>query len=465
MILTRDGKEITAIYKQDGAEIEEVKDANGRILYLASREITGTSPLSFYSLGKPLTNYRISGDTVQNGTPSPDMPVDVVGCGEKTENLFDISKVESGPDAYGGSIAVNNNAIVVTTSEISSNVISPGNKTLQDLTENLVVGETYTIFANTTGSTNIFLYGANVVVAFRTAFMLTSKMLTSIVCWYALGRNSTATITNFMLVKGSTPPDHYEPYGYKLPVTTTNGTDTVTTPVYIGAEPLHRIGEYADYVDYASGKIVRKIKKLVLTGTENCTRSASFTSPDAYCYAFLYAAIGMTDIVYNDVNMALIPYPQYVCSHFKMKPSPSLTQDDDFRNIRDGEIGANTIKRAATGGAITYNRYLILCSSQYVTVDDFKSYLAAQYAAGTPVTVWYVLETQIEEDPPVPLPAIPTLSGINTLSVDTTVKPSQMYIKGKIKPDGYGKLTDKNGVYILDKDGVSLTVHGQGASN
>lgn len=81
MILTRDGKEIAAIYRQDGSEVEDVKDANGRIVYSASREITGTLPLSFTSRGKPLTNYMIYGNTVQDGTPTPEAPADVLGCG------------------------------------------------------------------------------------------------------------------------------------------------------------------------------------------------------------------------------------------------------------------------------------------------------------------------------------------------------------------------------------------------
>ena len=31
--------------------------------------------------GEPLTDYTISGNTVQDGTPTPEAPVDVVGCG------------------------------------------------------------------------------------------------------------------------------------------------------------------------------------------------------------------------------------------------------------------------------------------------------------------------------------------------------------------------------------------------
>lgn len=38
------------------------------------------------------------------------------------------------------------------------------------------------------------------------------------------------------------------------------------------------------------------------------------------------------------------------------------------------------------------NTRLIIHDENYTTIQDFKTYLQQQYAAGTPVTVWYVLE-------------------------------------------------------------------------
>jgi hypothetical protein len=83
-------------------------------------------------------------------------------------------------------------------------------------------------------------------------------------------------------------------------------------------------------------------------------------------------------------------------------------------------------------------------------VDDFKSYLQQQYAAGTPVTVWYVIEepeTGIVNEPLHKIGdyadtvsmaqagvTIPTVAGTNTLTVDTTVQPSNVSITGQIKP-------------------------------
>lgn len=74
---------------------------------------------------------------------------------------------------------------------------------------------------------------------------------------------------------------------------------------------------------------------------------------------------------------------------------------------------------------------------------DFKAYLAQQYAAGTPVTVWYVLateETAVVNEPlrkigdyadTVSGITIPTIAGANTLSVDTTLQPSEVTVNYK----------------------------------
>jgi hypothetical protein len=78
----------------------------------------------------------------------------------------------------------------------------------------------------------------------------------------------------------------------------------------------------------------------------------------------------------------------------------------------------------------------------------FKQWLAAQYASGTPVTVWYVLatpETGIINEPLHKIGdyadtisyaqsgvEISTTKGFNTITTDTTVLPSNIEVKGVI---------------------------------
>lgn len=82
------------------------------------------------------------------------------------------------------------------------------------------------------------------------------------------------------------------------------------------------------------------------------------------------------------------------------------------------------------------------------TVAGLKEYLAAQYAAGTPVVVWYALagpETAIVNEPLAKIGdyadelhsedttiTIQTVSGRNTLTIDTTLQPSSVSITGHI---------------------------------
>jgi hypothetical protein len=84
-------------------------------------------------------------------------------------------------------------------------------------------------------------------------------------------------------------------------------------------------------------------------------------------------------------------------------------------------------------------------STKEYQLAAFKQWLAAQYANGTPVTVWYVLaepETGIVNEPLMKIGdyadtismeqagvQIPTLNGQTVIDVDTTLKPSEVYIK------------------------------------
>lgn len=77
------------------------------------------------------------------------------------------------------------------------------------------------------------------------------------------------------------------------------------------------------------------------------------------------------------------------------------------------------------------------------TSQELKQYCADQYANGTPITIWYVLAestTGIINEPLMKIGdyadevsnvSIPTIAGINTLSVDTTVQPSEVTVNYK----------------------------------
>jgi hypothetical protein len=183
----------------------------------------------------------------------------------------------------------------------------------------------------------------------------------------------------------------YEPYGYKIPI---SSADT-TTPIYLGEV-----------------QTTRQIKKVVFDGTEEWTSS--------------YGSFRFTLNGYLRVR-GWIPY----CSHYK--GIDFVTGGDNLQNGETAFLLTNS-----------GNNYLYVCDTSITTANAFKTYLQQQYAAGTPVCVWYVLateETAVVNEPLMRIgdyadevsnaATIPTVNGSNTFDVDTTVKPSEVYIKYK----------------------------------
>lgn len=216
---------------------------------------------------------------------------------------------------------------------------------------------------------------------------------------------TTERTMDIMLTPGSTPPTQYEPYHHPI-----------TTDIYLGSEPLHKIGDYADYVDFERGVVVRNVKKLVLTGEE--------TWDVDYCSFKLKT-------VYNILSLDIARNTDYAkSSHYKIEKFPSST------NLDDGEFYL-----------YSPGYELRIKDDQYTSINDFKSYLADQYNNGTPITIWYVLQTPEEEILPVPFPKIPTFDGTTILDV-----PEDLYPRpSKVELEYYGDLymTADNKLYRM----------------
>lgn len=168
-------------------------------------------------------------------------------------------------------------------------------------------------------------------------------------------------------------PNVYEPYF------------NITTPIYIGDDPLEKVGNYADYVDYQAQKVVRVIKKYVLTGNENWEEITGAYASRKY-FRWIFAPI----------NYCI----RHVCvsSHFTQVAITTSTTT----------VGFDVFDLTSVNGEVLAIRP---SGVQSTTLEDFKAWLAEQYAAGTPVTVWCALTVAEEADPPVPLPALPTCEG------------------------------------------------------
>lgn len=162
----------------------------------------------------------------------------------------------------------------------------------------------------------------------------------------------------------------------------------------------------------------RRVKKLVLTGEET---SWGYNAQSE----FFYLSTVTPD--YLKLKDTITSF----CSHYK-----SVAQTIDAAALNNGEQSfwyAETVQQ------------LYIKDTNYTSITSFKQYLADQYAAGTPVCVWYVLATPTTGIVNEPLRkigdyadtvsyeqagvSIPTLHGNTVIDVETTLKPSEMYIK------------------------------------
>lgn len=179
---------------------------------------------------------------------------------------------------------------------------------------------------------------------------------------------------------------------YKIPISSAN----TTTPVYLGEV-----------------ETTRKIKKLVLDGTENVETVTSSATGNTVM------RFGVTGYL-RDTNY--IPISSHYVGLQAISGIQLITENNRFAFLVSSS-GSN---------------YMYIYDNRYTTAENFKTYLAQQYAAGTPVTVWYVLATEtagIVNEPlrkiggysdSVSVTNIPTTAGSQIFDVDTTLKPSEV---------------------------------------
>lgn len=351
---------------------------------------TITIPADIYANDTTAT-VGLKGNMYQASGVSPTTPIQPSECGERTRNLFDYTKT----DGIIANKYINQSGSMVTNSEYYVSYPIKVN-----------VGETYTWrFNSNTGN----VHSAPTVGFYDSSDNLLSTVQHNISIRYfsfevptncAYIRASVFTRSNAqqeaMLNLGSEALP-YEPYGqYKIPISSAN----TTTPVYLGEV-----------------QTTRRIKKLVLTGEEGWQRTAN-----KKCYYINMANGCPTDYLKSNIITT-------ICSHYVGQTNTSS--------------GSNEINEGCVCFYIGGGYELYIGEKTITSATDFKAYLAAQYAAGTPVTVWYVLktpETAVVNEPirkigtyadEVSDITIPTIAGANTISVNTSLQPSEVTVNYK----------------------------------
>lgn len=176
---------------------------------------------------------------------------------------------------------------------------------------------------------------------------------------------------DFQIEEGTTATE-YEPY-----------EEPIKTNIYLD-EPLYKIGDCDDYIDFKSGKVVRNVNKVSLNGTENWTMD---TTKD------LTQVFRLADIYLN-------PSPKNYCCNRFIASNPGDTEKV----------------------AITIYIFIAINKTRADNVAKFKEWLSLN-----PTDVFYSLATPIEQ--PIDLPPILTHKDTNVISVGTEIPPSNMQIQ------------------------------------
>lgn len=385
--------------------VEKWFDINHYIMGTDTDTLT-TLPAVLYPNAVTAT-VGLKGQMEQSSQPSPTTPIQPSECGDKTGNLcnsitFEKGRIDNGVVGYVSQtteLTTTINEINFTTNAQYRGVCSDFIEIPDGATElsfsgvfsgangigkKFVFYDTQKTWLNADYTFSITVDEGTVQIPNNAKYVRLSMTAQSV---------ATAKIKNLMLNTGSTALP-YEPYGYKIPIL----SGGVTTPVYLGEV-----------------QSTRKVKKLEFDGTENWVHRSG-DPPNEF-----FLEINTINVV---SNLA-------ISTHYINQDSGS------FVDLQDGHI----LVRLASSGDKTY---IGLRDSNYPATsqgrDQLKEWLAQQYINGTPVTIWYALatpETAVVNEPlrkigdyadEVSGITIPTTAGANTLSIGTTLQPSEVSV-------------------------------------
>ena len=182
-------------------------------------------------------------------------------------------------------------------------------------------------------------------------------------CNYNSVEGTQVTYSNIQLEYGSSATT-YEPYR------------EATTNIYLD-EPLRKVGDYVDYIDYANGKVVRKIKQINLS-------DLLWTKSENAFYS------NVIDDVADEINSTKI-------------------KSDKF-----------TAQAKTTDNSIYINhKKVYVWNSSYSDISQFKTIINNS-------KLYYISTNQTEES--ISLPQIKTVEGTNYITVNTSTSVSNLKI-------------------------------------
>ena len=369
-----------------------------------------------------LGNLRIYGNSIQNGTPTPDNPIEIQSVGELVTDISD-----SNYEKYKIPITVTGKNIGTAKQVYSGLKKSAGTANDSRYTETKLDGRDCISFVdnfdmrcsdinfkentqytfsfdykqvvrtssapdNASGLLYIFYTddtkeGINAVTSSDQTewkhISRTSKANKTIKAIGTISYNYRFTnyidINTFQIEEENKETD-YEPYKGQ------------TTNIYLN-EPLRKVGDAVDYIDFKSKKVVRNVGVENLSDIRNSFHEyASMLSANGYSiyYNFTYSKTNNSDLI---------------CTHFErntnhLSGSNHITLKPELQRIF---IGINS-EIVAAADKVAFREWLLNNNPK----------------------LFYVLNTPTEET--IEIPEISTINGTNNISIGTSVNPSKMEV-------------------------------------
>ena len=209
-----------------------------------------------------------------------------------------------------------------------------------------------------------------------------------------------------LVVDGIIDPTYAPPDKYIIPLSVTGGSQQNESN-YIGLdEPLHAIDNYVDNVNYLSQKETKKVKKLVVDGT-NVKFSVTTTGDTRLGVGIaITESEAPTDKVWSNIAI----FSTYTGGYVTM------------RNIFSAKL-TNSL------------RIYLYFPKNYINIESptsaqilnfFNNKAQELYNNDTPIIFYYV--PNATEEVPTEIPKIPTYAPATELTLDTEVQPSKIEI-------------------------------------
>lgn len=428
-------EDIKAKNNNEYQDIEKIVSKQGNLLYNKYRETEGMLPINFRGKGKDLTDYRIYGQTV-----------DSESVGDKTANMFDGNWLQGYWKFNTGEW--NNSSQYIATSIIDC---TPNTDYTFSLTGKPI--NYGFIWYNQAGRRIASNYDHVEEGGSPTHYTATSPASAAFMA-VNISREADKTtiipqdVTDFMLVEGSVSSP-YEPYGYRVPVIVEGKNlfdyDTITH----GYRIQWKTG--ANYADETA------IMSDFISVSENSTY-ATDTNLFWICYDTNKQYIGAwngSGIIKSGVDAI-----------------NSMTAISPCKFIRILSFGSKTTPISSTtmlnygSTALPYEPYHAPITTPIYLPEPIKMVGdEAEYIEYGTQKMYRIGADDLD----VTLPALPTVTGTNVLSVGTEVQPSKVYLKGKLKRTIYGwhvdpDILDSSNAVTYLKDAIGMIPASMGSS-